>query len=196
MKLSSGHQVALFNVRRIPFRLAAHVEHLHRHRLQLRLSARPRVICAIVATGSPACFHAATPPARYPSSASMPTRASRDRASSICCVCIGNQHRMRRQSQHRSGPRRKLSRQRDVHRSRHVTGGKLIARYARRARVSPSLNIASIQAARIARSGGNSDKAAAPVRLISASFRKYSGRAGRLLVSCAMNSSLLLICSA
>ncbi len=46
----------------------------------------------------------------------------------------------------------------------------------------------------MARNGGNSDRRAAPVRLISASFRKYSGRAGRLLVNCATNSSLLLIC--
>ena len=51
--------------------------------------------------------------------------------------------------------------------------------------ISPALSMPSSSAGRNARSGGNSESAAAPVRLISASLAKYSGRAGRLLVSCA-----------
>src|SRR6202044_1047158 len=61
---------------------------------------------------------------------------------------------------------------------------------------SPSSSMVVCSDGEIARSGGKSDNVVAPVRLISASFAKYSGRVGKLLVNCAVNSSRLLNCSA
>ena len=159
-----------------------------------RVRARLTLICEIVAIGNPACFHAATPPSRKPSRISMPTRASLIRASSSCesdpaisTGCADNPSTV--PAHDANWPDKAMFTDPGTWPAANSSPDARQARF----RLRPA-RYSTQTAHRPQR--WQSDKAGAPARLISASLRKYSGRAGRLLVNCATNSSLLLICSA
>ena len=117
-----------FNVTCHPFRFAADVEHA-------AFCFSPAACCNSCTADlaqrcqieSRARFHPATPPSRYPRSASMPTRARRRRASDNCsgesAISTGRDDK----PENRSRPGSELSRQRNVDGTGHVAGGKLLS---------------------------------------------------------------------